>query len=237
MSKTKQTLLIIVALLFAYFAFRYAWHYATVTYFKYRCDSYGGEFIYKAIDEVDGLFQMRLRDPQFLLDRLRKHEVPADPYGHTDWESQNPQTLFVDPLGGKYRFFETTKAPDTERPSLITRIPRNISATGERYWRYSMPETPDEAYLKVEQVSTLNSKYGFTWKEVRTLWDRMLGLWGGELIVVDLKTEEILGVRRGFFYLDKLNNKFGYCPDKTHSSAFDFISQVLRPRGNGPGVD
>ena len=229
MIKTRNILLLLLALVVGYITFGYAWHFGTVAYYEYKCKTYGGDFVHKTVDNVAGVYQIRLRDPRFLFDRLNKRDIPEDPYGHTDWESQNPQTLFVDPAGGKFHFLETTKAPDFARPESITQVPKNTTPTGERYWRYSVPNNPESELLKVEQVSFIKSKYGFTWREVRTFWDHIFGLWGGELIVRDLETDEVLGVRKGFFYLDRVNAKLGYCPKKTHTSAFDFVSNVLQP--------
>ena len=95
----KKFLIAIAILVLAYIAFRYAWHYGTVAYLKHKCETYGGEFIYKTVDNVEGVYQMRLRDPRFYTDRLRVGDVPEEPWGHTDWVAQNPQTLFVDRSG------------------------------------------------------------------------------------------------------------------------------------------
>jgi hypothetical protein len=52
--------------------------------------------------------------------------------------------------------------------------------------------------MKMEYTNEIGSRYGITWRGIRRPFDRELGVAGGELAVVDLKTGEILGLRRGF---------------------------------------
>ena len=229
MTRTQKTFLVIGLLVLGYIGFRYAWHYGTVAYYKYKCETYGGEFIYKTVDNVEGVFQMRLRDPRNYVDRLMQDDIPEDPYGHSDWDAQDPQTAFVNPSGTKYQFLETTKAPDTKRLPLITRVPKDITFTGEKYWRYSVPVEPGEKLLKVQQTSSLKSEFGFTWREIRTFWDRMLGVWGSELLVLKLHNEEVLGIRRGYFQRDRFSPVLRWCPRRGHNATFNFLSKVLRP--------
>lgn len=52
--------------------------------------------------------------------------------------------------------------------------------------------------MKLEKVSALKSRYGYTWRGIRRPHDRELGIVGGELIVMDMLSNEVLAVRRGF---------------------------------------
>jgi hypothetical protein len=50
-----------------------------------------------------------------------------------------------------------------------------------------------------EEVRELRARYGFTWRGIsRSAEDRKIGIAGTEMIVVDLKTNEILALRREF---------------------------------------
>ncbi|GHT95622.1 hypothetical protein AGMMS49545_18900 [Betaproteobacteria bacterium] len=85
------------------------------------------------------------------------------------------------------------------------------------------------------------SRYGYTWRGIRRDRDREFGIAGGELIVLDLHTDEILGVRRGFAWTGTLGRKTNWeftpvCPRyeiRDRSKDFDFsywfIRKVLRP--------
>lgn len=89
----------------------------------------------------------------------------------------------------------------------------------------------------------LKSRYAYTWRGIRRPYDRQYDIAGGELIVLDRITGEILGVRRSFasasLYKTGIGWEFSYfCPgllnkgkrvvDKL-SYPEPFISQVLTP--------
>jgi hypothetical protein len=93
----------------------------------------------------------------------------------------------------------------------------------------------------------LTSKIGFTWREIRRPHDLEIGVKGGELMVVDLQSGEVLGIRRGF--IAALERKFGswqgwsgaICPsygdkpgyggrNKDSTSTYWFITKVAKPK-------
>ena len=53
-------------------------------------------------------------------------------------------------------------------------------------------------------VNEIRSRYGFFWRGIeRSPQDRVLGIGGGEEFIVDLKTNEIVALRRGFVWVDR----------------------------------
>jgi len=52
--------------------------------------------------------------------------------------------------------------------------------------------------MKLEYDTKSRARYGFTWRGVKRPHDREMGIAGGELIVLDLQTKEVMGVRRGY---------------------------------------
>ncbi len=52
--------------------------------------------------------------------------------------------------------------------------------------------------MKKEFDSKRRARYGYTWRGIVRQNDREMGIAGGELIVLDLETGEILGVRRNY---------------------------------------
>lgn len=236
MSKTKKALIIIGLLLAGYIGFRYTWHTGTIAYFNYKCEKYGGEFINERVDDVNGVLQMRVRNPEDYFDRLRKNDIPEDPYGHTNWEAQNPETLFVSKDRG-YSFLETLKPPNVNNSRYpVTQLEENPTYKGAQYWRYSLVTRDAETLLVAENVSTLKSKYGFTWREVRSFWDRLFGVWGGELLIIRLNDKKELAIRKGYFYQNWFSRKMRICPKgKDVNSTFLFVSKVLHPTDLGVG--
>ncbi len=72
-------------------------------YFKHKCETEAGEFINKTVDNVESVFQMRLRDPRDYFSRLLAGDIPEDPWGHTNVDARSPWGPFVT----KYQYFET----------------------------------------------------------------------------------------------------------------------------------
>ncbi|MCP5306546.1 MAG: hypothetical protein H6953_13970 [Chromatiaceae bacterium] len=203
-------------------------------YFRHKCDTAAGEFIYKTVDNVEGVFQMRQRDPRDYLTRLKNRDIPEDPWGHTDAEAATPWGAYLT----KYPFFETTRGLRDRGDRWNRDVFAERPPSGEsRYWRYRLGEPDGTQYLNnrsgerfgrplvAEKIDTLKSRYGYTWREVRDEYDRHFGVWGGEIIVKDLQTHETLAVKRGFF-----DTRFNFCPPgKSHYLEFEFVSKVLKP--------
>jgi hypothetical protein len=117
-----------------------------------------------------------------------------------------------------------------------------------RYFGYDDRNTKS---LKKEYDSKPKSRYGYTWRGIKRPHDRENAIAGGELIVLDLQTNEVLGIRRGFIISGNVRNvKSGIqweigtvCPRLTDRPGwpkdFDFtywfVSKVLKPATSGGG--
>jgi hypothetical protein len=221
-----------------------------VAYFDHLCATEAGEYIFKRVEKVEGLYQMRAMP-------RRSDKVLRDRYGFedpADWslgEAEAAQTLFIGgPVRG-FRYFESDRAlsettiPNYQEYWTVTPWP------GPRvppHWRYH-----DADYTKagggttgnVTPAATLQARYAYTWRGIRRERDREFGIAGGELIVLDRISGEVLGVRRSFAiarqYRDHLDWEFAYyCPGlldfygqrKVKSKSEhprEFIRQVLEP--------
>jgi len=219
------------------------WGEIAYRYFRHKCNSQSGEFIYRTEENVEGIYQMRLRDPKDYFDRVRKGDIPEDPFGHTNVEAQRPWILFLrdpDPKDS-YLYFETSQPPDERLIRLSNFRFENIpQATGEPYWVYRrVHEARDDAEhnnISAMQTSQIQSRYGFTWRELRNAWDWVFGVWGGELVAVDVETGEELAIRRGFILWATLSDRTGICPNsKTDMTTGYFLKKVLKPPRNPRG--
>ena len=204
-------------------------------YFDHLCKTEAGEFIYKTVENVEGLYITRLREhaTDFMQEHLYAME---DPYGYTDWEARDPQTIFVDPPWRVYSYLEIPLSS-----SISSKVP------GAHYRRYS-GYVQDKSPMVEEYVPELKSQYGYTWRGISRPHDRELGIVGGELIILDLQSKVVLGVRRGFIRSGGVrNNMTGIwwlsarvCPtlrpDKRSQKDGDFtywfVSKVLKPRAS-----
>ncbi|MBA5865094.1 MAG: hypothetical protein GDA67_00180 [Nitrospira sp. CR1.3] len=202
-------------------------------YFDHLCKTEAGEFIYKTVENVEGLYMMRPREKA--TDDMQAHLYALeDPYGYTDWEAETPQTIFVNPPLGAYQFFEIPFPPAGVSPSV-----------GTMYRRYSGYNQMKKKKMDQENVRELRSRFGFTWRGIKRPHDRDLGIVGGELILVDLRTMEVLAVRRGFIRSGHVRNNLtgvwwlggNVCPtysvrpgrNKDGDFAYWFITKALIP--------
>jgi hypothetical protein len=205
-------------------------------YFEHLCKTEAGEFIYKTVENVEGLYMMRPRKEatDYELEHLYALE---DPYDGTD--DPTPQDYLVQPPFGQYQFLESLRTSDE----------KDISQQYVRYLRSSEKESKkDYVYMdgtrshrvpyivKTEGVQSLKSRYGYTWRGIPRPHDREFGIVGGELVVLDLQTNEVLGIRRGFIRSGGVRNLTGIwwlggqvCPVKKALSSSQFVQKVLKP--------
>jgi len=219
-------------------------------YFKALCETEAGEFIYKTVDEVEGFYEIRPRVEESdyaLSDRY----VVEDPFGYVMGSTGLASTdYYVQPYGGKYNFWETRgkyiKKYSTIPPkytgtlnnlfSIYYRDLKNIKSkqtiqTAKNGKFYRVPLIVTE-----EPVKELKSNYGYIWRGISRPHDRELGIAGGELIIIDLKTNEIVAVRRGFARSGYKKSQTGFwwlapkiCPIFKDKSEHSFIESVLKP--------
>ena len=83
----------------------------------------------------------------------------------------------------------------------------------------------------------MNSRYGILWRGISRPEDRARGIGGGEVIVLDLKTNEVMAVRRGFAHRAVMTEQRGdfnwrgsaTCPQQDAGKEDLFVEKVLRP--------
>ncbi|MEW6246285.1 MAG: hypothetical protein AB1555_06180 [Nitrospirota bacterium] len=142
-------------------------------YFEHLCKTEAGEFIYKTVEHVEGVYQMRPRESATDYELQHLHAM-EDPYGYvTEGAAIDVRYSFVNP--SRFKFLE----------NAATRKADNSEA---RYTRYLGYDARDLKSMMVEHASSLKSRYGYTWRGIRRPHDRELGIAGGELIVQDVQT-------------------------------------------------
>lgn len=223
-------------------------------YFNALCEKEAGEFIYRTVENVDGLYAVRPRDDEGGDERVRDRYVIEDPFDFFTMTGMHPENqlgfsyLYVSeatPYRGGYRFFETARVP----AGYLSRAELDASLfepkpTDRPYERYSGYDSKSRKSMKKEFDSQIKARYGFTWRGIDRPNDRDMGIKGGELIVLDLKTNEVLGIRRNFVRSGgKSGNSFHWyssqsCPAlrsqasaRTKQWVDEFIARVLKPVG------
>ena len=157
-------------------------------YFEHLCKTEAGEFIYKTVEKVEGLFMMRSRKraTDYELEHLYALE---DPFGEIGGEHHSPAEYFVQPHIGRYRFLELPAGDEvhqgTKRYRRFFRDKNAIS--GKDYQTVIDGKAVFVPYIVGElETKTISSKYGFTWRGIARRQGRDLGIAGSELIVLDL---------------------------------------------------
>jgi hypothetical protein len=194
-------------------------------YFDYLCRTQAGEFIYRTVDNVEGILQMRPRDgSKDYFDRMRAGDIPEDPWGHTNSEAQRPGPLYVGaPGSGKYVFLERNLVGDA----------RKIEKPDKPIRRESLEVVASDEQEKAIRVRTVisyserpRSKFGYTWSEETGKFERILNIHGGVLRIVEVDSGALLASKQGFLRL----RPWEICPiGKDEDSTFRFVSRVLRP--------
>jgi len=204
-------------------------------YFDHLCKTEAGEFIYKTVENVEGFYMMRsgMRVP-YGNNHLYALE---NPYGGST-ESNEPEIWFVKP--SRYLFLETMglSRNDSERQQVHSAILTEPESNA-KYARYFGYDGRDRGTMQKVYDANLKSRYGYTWRGITRPHDRELGIAGGEAIILDLRTQEILGVYRGYAKFE-INEKMGAAgfqwaracpvpPNMGGGAHLGFIVKVLRP--------
>jgi len=213
-------------------------------YFDHLCKTEAGEFIYKTVENVEGLYMMRPRKEatDYELQHLYALE---DPYGHTNGEATTGEYKFVSP--NRYSYLERPTQPP--RYNAITHRfaweDKTDQQKLEGYERFTGYDSRHLESMKKESVKQVQSRYGFTWRGITRPHDRELGIAGGELLVLNLETKEVLGVRRGYIRSGNIRNLTGIwwltgqaCPaygyrngrNKDFDFSYWFIGKVLKSK-------
>jgi hypothetical protein len=112
---------------------------------------------------------------------------------------------------------------------------------GSKYALYFGNDKKSKKSIRVLYSERLVSRYGYTWRGISRPHDRELGVAGGELIVVDLQTNEVLGLRRGFrlgppdprrglelVWWGQVCPRYPEIPD--HRNVLWFLTKVAKPK-------
>lgn len=208
-------------------------------YFDHLCKTEAGEFVYKTVENVEGFYLMRTRKAATDSEMEHLYALEA-PYIEVHGEYDSPEDYFVQPHMGKYQFLEVPllKAETRSDEPHYRRYYRDENASpGKKYQTAINGRSVFVPYIVAEKsTQSLNSKYGVTWRGLTRPHDREQGIAGSELIVLNLETNEVLAVRRGFKRTGGVRNLTGIwwlagqtCPKLNGRPDHWFIRDVLKP--------
>lgn len=206
-------------------------------YFDHLCKTEAGEFIYKTVENVEGLYMMRPRtDPPSAPNHLYALEYA---YGGPE-ESNEPEYGFVGPA--LYRVFESS---DLDRRELNWKKqfhhPSYFEAPDQdsKVAQYFGYDGHDLKTMQKQYAPAHKSRHGYTWRSITRPHDREFGIGGSELILLDLQTNEVLAVHRGYakFEIDERYGVSGFqwgkgCPSHSPQGGgarLMFLLKALKP--------
>lgn len=176
-----------------------------VQYFNHLCATEAGEWIFKTVQNVEGLYFAR---PQ----GQPTSDTLTDPYGpEMPWiqriflltgESLHWQgAWFIEPPNYNYRFVEQPRRNVKWQAGITEPYVRLFGYTRERALNPNGQPSDvwkDKTPMRVIGVSRREARYGYTWRGLTRPHDREHGIAGGEVLIYDLQTKEVLALRRQF---------------------------------------
>jgi hypothetical protein len=207
-------------------------------YWEALCKAEAGEFVYRTVTNVDGVYHARPRasvSDAELMDRF----VLEDPYFISDILGTAALEMeLVQPYSGQYIFLEAHLG----QQGAFVRYERSDSQRAKKTYQ----TVRDGKWLRVpfivdqERVGNVRARYGFSWRGIERRDDRANGVAGGEFAIVDMRTGDILALRRGFAR-DQVRTGASFwwrsaarCPDDRGAPLRRLLYNVLRPL---PGVN
>lgn len=178
---------------------------AAVRYFDHLCGTEAGEWIFKKVSKVEGFYFARPQGEPTT-------DVMTDPYGpEMPWIQRRFMLTSDTPLDQGAWFIEQPKSNYrfVEQPRRDTSWQADIKEPYVRLFGYTREQArepdgslsahwKDKTPMQVVGIPSLTAKYGYTWRGLKRARDREHGIAGGELLIYDLQTKEVLAVRRQF---------------------------------------
>lgn len=185
--------------------------------FDQHCST-SGERIFRTVDDVDGIFLMKLR----LTRNLDKQYELDDPYG-SDLEHDAYIASFLKPTYD-VKVMSTIVVPKPLRkhyPTGFQFVEAVDRADGRRYRYTASIEEPGQSnphYLKgvfrsvvAKDISSRPTpRYGVTFDDISTPRDRQYWIAGSSLKIVDLVKNEVIAERIGYMFDPAQGSKAGY---------------------------
>jgi hypothetical protein len=222
------------------------------------CVKDGGDKIYRTVENVWGVFQMRARQPESyrrpdgtFYYAMRDQYGMEDPYGRAQGDrddlagSVGGSTVYPEVPKGEYGYW------------FIEQQSKQDSPVGSGYRRsyLSVVENPPEWRVRANKgnpvyevkpmiVSKLLSRYGYVTEDLTTKEMRDNWIGAGHIKIVDLQTNELLAERKGYFRATgdllpasgiRWSRSVG-CPNKGPSVGH-FLHSVLKPMRGYPTTE
>ena len=204
---------------------------AAWSHFRKRCNENAREKVYRAIENVEGIFLERPRSKPSESD-LRDQYWMGDPYG---------LVMYPPAEISRYLNFLDEKGIPTKRKTARQGFKYVITRQSEGQYLEHRLDSANENLVSTK-VPMQPSRYAITWRDVSTDEDRKYWVAGGQLSIIDVATNDVLGERVGYVLDSGFGSTIGgrvpwliarrnACPPIERNVAKDrlVVEQVLRP--------
>jgi hypothetical protein len=183
--------------------------------FQEHCKT-AGEKIHKTVDNVEGIFLMKLRpktmnfSDQFLMDDPYGADVTGNGYITNFLLSRDAKGSLVEQGGvtNGYRYIEAIDPQDGKRYRYTGSI-KEVTHTSSIMMGGDGKTTFQTKDFVLDRVPALApvSRYGVTYDDISTHEDREYWIAGSSLKVIDLQTNEVIAERIGYMMDRGMGNK------------------------------
>ncbi len=197
------------------------------SYFKQLCEKEAGDFVFRSVDGVEGIKIMRPGIQSLGVPML--YEMPGSAF----FANYKAQGYFVSSVNGKYAFVDVVefKNDRSDNTQLI------------HYYLDSMLPTRAQPWgVTHYPIKESKARYGYTYRGLNRPNERENGILGGELIILDMTTNEVLAYRRIFYRSSFVNHQSVELMTSTvctnvpfKKDGDDFIADVLKPAAQTKG--
>ncbi len=177
----------------------------SIQYFEHLCETEAGQWILKTIPNVSGLYFARPEGeyPSGFFEDRYQPEMPwiQRALRLTGTELRWHGALLVDPPFVNYQYVEEPQwgavwQKDMRTPYVriygLKRVPDSGTYGSQPKWyRDSEP-------MQAIAAPSITAKYGYTWRGIRRPRDREHRIAGGEVIIYDVNTREVVAIKRQF---------------------------------------
>jgi hypothetical protein len=176
-----------------------------VQYFNHLCATEAGEWIFKRVQNVEGFYFARPVVKELNTDRMKDPYGPEMPWlerlGLITAEKLPDQgDMFIEQPNANYRFVEQPKRDVAWQAQINEPYVRLFGYTREIFVKEGQVVAAwnERTPMQVTGIVQPSASYGYTWRGIKRAKDRENGIAGGEVLIYDLRSKEILAVRRQF---------------------------------------
>jgi hypothetical protein len=202
-------------------------------YFKELCEKDAGEWIFKTVEGVEGVFQGRRNIPP----AQSGDSLLVYPLREATEMNRTMEDDLVQPYHGRFNYLERP-VDELGLSKPYVRFYRGEEVAGH----YKVGTQRNQRSVRVpyvinkEGADSLKARYGFTWRQIASKDMLENGIVGGETIVYDREANDVLAFRR-FFYRywpspDSRSSRLvnhDFCRPRFADAPYQFIQEVIIP--------